>query len=126
MSKPDRNPISSLSGSEIFLYLLVLPFAFTATLHIISSQSEEIALSEQTRFKGELSAARVYLLDMEKIRHHLLFSTTDDKYIKFANTNHHFNYTLPVLGERLMKVIRTKEEVSYNEETDKIETVVWS
>lgn len=123
MSKQSSNPISSLTGTEILLYLIIIPFAFTATLHIISSQSEEIILSENTRFKADLSAARVYLLDMEKMRHHFLFSTTDDKYTKFANTNHHFNYTLPVLGERLMKVIRTKEEVSFNEETDKIETV---
>lgn len=123
MSKQNTNPILSLSAGEILLYLIIIPFAFTGTIHIISSQSEEISLSDEIRFVGEMSAARSYLLNVENVRKHLLFRTEQNRYQKFAETNHHFNYSLPILGERLMKVIKTKEEASFNEETDKIETV---
>jgi hypothetical protein len=123
MSKKVENPIISLSAFDIVLYLVILPFCFTGTMHVISSQSDELFLSESTRFIGDMSAARSYLLDMEKVKSHLLFRLTPDKYTKFAQTNHHFNYSLPILGQRLMKVIRIKEELSYNEESDKIETV---
>lgn len=123
MGKQDSNPILCLSTGEILLYLIFIPFAFTGTIHFISSQSEEVSLSEEIRFVGEMSAARSYLLNVENVRQHMLFKTDSANYLKFAETNHQFNYTLPILGERLMKVIKTKEEVSFNEATDRLETV---
>ena len=111
MSKEEvKSKADNLPASTVLLYLFLMPLAFTASLHYLDSKHSTLELKRSDNPIGDMSRFKYLMADIEEIRKTLLFYSPDNQYIPISKTNHAFNYSLPVLGQREMKVIKGKEE----------------
>lgn len=110
MAKIQTHRADGLSAAEVALYLFLMPLAFTASLHYLEWQGKSLELQVESRVRGDFSRFKYLLADSAEVRKHLLFYPPDAAYTPISKTNEAFNFTMPVLGRREMKIIKGKEE----------------
>jgi hypothetical protein len=111
MSKSQaKSETTGLSFLDVALYLFLIPLAFTASLHFMehNNRSPEVRLEALAR--TEMSKLKYLIADSAEVRKHLAFYSPENKYVGISQTNEAFNYSLPVLGLRQLKIIKGKED----------------
>jgi hypothetical protein len=111
MSKSQaKSETSGLSLLDVMLYLFLIPLAFTASLHYMEYNNRSPEVTFEARARTEMSKLKYLLADSEEIRKYLLFYSPENEYKPISQTNMAYNYSLPVLGQRTMKIIKGKED----------------
>lgn len=110
MSNSERSKADSLSGTQVALYLFIMPLLFTASLHYLESQNKSLELRTSENYKADFSRLKYVLADSKEVKKHLMFYSPDTEYKRASKTLETFNYSLPLLGQREMKIIKGKED----------------
>lgn len=98
-----------LPGYKIFVYLVILPLIYSAGLHYMNSMNGLIVLQVEGKARTEMDRVKYLLADSTEIRKLLLFYDSSNQYTAISKTNEKFAYSLPVLGQRELNIIKGKE-----------------
>ncbi len=124
MAESTHDNIAKISRLEVLFYLLLIPLSFTYAVHFIDSKNAEVSSYKEAILSLDSTKLNTYATDFRVFRELLPFYKQDNKYTKTSDTNEGFNYTIPILGTREMKIIKAKEEMKYIAQGEKVQTVV--
>ena len=123
ISDPKLNTQTKIGMGNLIFSLFILPLSFTFGIHYINSRQYLFTSSHEIVMKGSPEKAFEIISDFKEYRKHLMFCSPDTVFTQISKTNESFDYYAPLLGNRPMKIIKTKEEVTRPTKDMKIHTV---
>lgn len=119
-------PMMKMSAAEVAFFLLFIPFAFTFAVHYVSSKNDSFSTKREAQIVAGLGAVEAFLSNTERMKTVLPFFSPDNQYKKSSLNSEIYNYSLPILGQRVVKIVKSKEETRFLSQDQKMHLVLVS
>lgn len=106
----NQDSSSTLPSSSVIFYLLLVPLFFAGSLHYMESKNKSQVYSIDVKVNTDITTLKYLLHDSQETRKCLPFYSQDAVYTPVSPSVDLFNYSLPLLGLREIRIIKGKEE----------------
>lgn len=117
-------PAMKMTAAEVAFFLFFIPFVFSFAVHYVSSKNDSFSTKREMQLVTGLGAVEAFLSDTEKMKTVLPFFSPDNQYKKSSLKSEIFNYSFPIIGQREIKFVKSKEETRFLSQNEKLHLVV--
>ena len=115
--------VMKMSAAEVAFFLFIIPLAFSFAVHYVSSKNDSFSTKREVQIVTGLGAVEAFLSNTEKMKTVLPFFSPDNRYKKSSLNSEVYNYSFPIIGQREIKIVKSKEETRYLSQDQKLHLV---
>lgn len=124
MSKQEKDSLMRMNPVETIFFLLLIPLAFTFTIHYLSSVNQSYNLRKEISVVRTNNNLAEYVKDEHSMRKIMLFYSPKSQDKKTTKNSVTYPYDFPLIGQREVKFLKSKEETRLASQEEMLHTVI--
>lgn len=117
--------VMKMSAAEVVFFLVFIPLGFTFAVHYVASKNDSFATKREARIVTGLGSVEAFLASPEKMKTVLNFYSPDNRYRKASQNSEVYDYSFPIVGQRQVRIVKSKEETRYLSPDEKLHLVAF-